>query len=36
LDKLTLRIASLDGYASELLAGKVVALKQAKALPSSK
>ena len=36
LDKLTLRIASLDGYASELLASKIVALKQAKALPSSK
>lgn len=36
LDKLTLRIASLDSYAAELLSQKMAILKQAKALPSSK
>jgi hypothetical protein len=36
LEKLTPRINSLDPYAAELLASNIVALKQAKALPSSK
>ena len=36
LDKLTQRIAELDAYESEALANKIVALKQAKAVPSNK
>ena len=36
LDKLTQRIAELDAYESEALATKIVALKQAKAVPSNK
>lgn len=36
LEKLTPRINTLDPYAAELLASNIVALKQAKALPSSK